>query len=430
MIILHCTLYIFYLTIFLWVIFRWQFFETEELTKIQLSFFFLLKVVAGVALTLVYTYYYTDNSKADIYRYFNDSKIISQVLFQDVKCWFKIMSGIGAYDEDAFSYLVHTQYFSHTSADAVTDNTLIIRINVLLNYFSFSNIFINTLFFNFFCFVGLVALYKSLVKYFQHEQKLLAITIFLLPSVVFWSSGLLKEALLFSAIGLGIYLSTTSAKILSRLAGLFFFTLLLFIKPAVFFSLFLAGGIYFSLRFFFQNETPFTRSKTKIALLVVWLAVTVAVVLKSSSLCEKLIDKRNEFVQLATDENAGSLLNTEILSVDCHSLLSVLPSAFVNSILRPFVWESGGAFQKIFAVENALVFLFILFFLIHYFKFPQREKLLLAVFLFSFALLNYFLIGITVPVVGAIVHYRVIATPFLFLGLLCFVSLEKNISKQ
>ncbi|MCX6199913.1 MAG: hypothetical protein NTY88_11950 [Bacteroidetes bacterium] len=427
---IHSVLYAFYLLLFLWLIFKWKFFETENISRKHFAFFFLIKVTAGICLTLIYTYYYTDPSKADIYRYFNDSKIISQVLFQNFHCWLKIMSGYGAYDADAFSYLVHTQYFSHTSADAATDNTFIIRLNVLLNYLSYSNIFINTLFFNFFCFIGLTGLFKSLLKYFITTPLLLCIPIYLLPSVVFWSSGLLKESLLFTCLGLGIYLLTCFDKVLLRIVSLIFFSLLLFIKPAVFLCLIAATGIYLTLQLFLIKETPFSKRRTGAIVICFWLIAICILASKSSSLCEKIIDKRNEFVFLALQENAGSLIDQRIFSANCTQLFSITPAAVVNSILRPFIWEKNNAFQFLFAFENFAFILLLLYLLIRYFKLPKKEKSLPAVFFFTFAFLIYIAIGLTVPVAGAIVHYRVIASPFLFLGLLFFVSLEKKISNK
>lgn len=424
---IHVALYTFYLLLFLWFIFKSKFFETETISRKHFAFFFLLKVAAGICLTLVYTFYYTDPTKADIYRYFNDSKIISQVLFQNARCWLKIMSGYGAYDPDAFRYLVHTQYFSHTSADAATDNTFIIRLNVLLNYLSFSNIFINTLFFNFFCFIGLTGLFKSLLKYFSTTPLLLCIPIYLLPSVVFWSSGLLKESLLFTCLGLGIYFLTCFDTILPRIISLVFFSLLLFIKPVVFLCLIAAGGIYLTLQLFLIEETTFTKRRTRAAVICFWLMTIYVLTFKSSSLCQKVIDKRNEFVFLAMQENAGSLIDQRIFSTNCTQLFSITPAAVVNSILRPFIWEKNNAFQFLFAFENLAFIVFLIYLLIRHFRIPEKEKLLPAVFFLTFSFLNYLIIGLTVPVTGAIVHYRVIASPFLLLGLLFFISLEKKI---
>ncbi len=163
-VIFHAALYLLYLTLFVWLIFKWKFFAVEGTNKKHFAFFFLLKIIAGVSLTLIYTWCYTDQAKADIYRYFNDSKIISTVLFTDPVAWLKIMTGYGIDEPEVFKYVLPTQYFSHPGADIVTNNTFIIRVSVLLNYFSFSNIFINTLFLNFISFIGLTALFKAGAK--------------------------------------------------------------------------------------------------------------------------------------------------------------------------------------------------------------------------------------------------------------------------
>jgi hypothetical protein len=135
-----------------------------------------------------------------------------------------------------------------------------------------------------------------------------------------------------------------------------------------------------------------------------------------------LIEKRNEFVELALKENAGSYFDAQLLEPSVTNLIKLIPEAFVSSVLRPFVWDGGKAFQKIFAVEN-LFFLLLLVVSLRYFKFPKEEKLLLCLCFLFFALANYITIGITVPVMGAIVHYRVIATPFLLLAILMAVDL-------
>ena len=182
--IFHTALYLLYFALFVWAIFKWKFFEIEGANKKHFAFFFLLKVAAGILLTLIYTYYYTDLAKADIYRYFNDSKVISSVLFVDPVAWLKIMTGCGIDEPEVFKYVLPTQYFSHPVNDIVTNNTFIIRLSVLLNYFSFSNIYINTLFLNFISFIGLTALFKELRTYFSQFQQILYVPLFLLPSVL------------------------------------------------------------------------------------------------------------------------------------------------------------------------------------------------------------------------------------------------------
>ncbi len=415
--IFHVVLYLLYLTFFMWAIFKWSFFEVEGANKKHFVFFFLLKVVAGISLTLVYTYYYTDQQKADIYRYFNDSKIISSILFTDPVAWFKIMSGYGIGEQDVFKYLLSTQYFSHPGSDIVTNNTFIIRVNVLLNYLSFSNIYINTLFLNFISFIGLTALYKVLRNYFSGFQQILYVPLFLLPSVLFWSSGLLKESLLFTGIGFYLYAWLNHELAVFKRVALILVALLLlfFVKIQVAGILLLCSLLLPSKKFTFSFS---------MRLIILFVLVLTGSYFLGNHVSELLIEKRNEFVELALKENAGSYFDTNVIEPSVANLLKLLPEAFINSVLRPFVWDGGKVFQKVFAVEN-LFFLFLLINPLRFFKLPKGEKLMLCIFFLLFALFNYIVIGITVPIMGAIVHYRVIAEPFLLLAVMLCVDLER-----
>jgi hypothetical protein len=127
---LHSSLYIVYLLLLCLFIRGNRFFKDENLKANEiLPHFFLIKVIAGILLTLLYTYYYTDQSKSDIYRYFNDSKVISQLLFTEPKAWISAITGFELHNPEMFKHITDTQYFSHPENDIATDNSLIIRIS-------------------------------------------------------------------------------------------------------------------------------------------------------------------------------------------------------------------------------------------------------------------------------------------------------------
>jgi len=419
---IHAALYFLYLATFLCLIYRGKFFDLEGTNKKHFAFFFLLKVVAGVFLTLIYTYYYTDRAKADIYRFFNDSKIISPLLFSQPVAWLKIMTGYGINEPEVFKHLLPTQYFSHPGLDIVTNNTFIIRVNVLLNYFSFSNIYINTLFLNFISFIGLTALFKVLRPYFSSFQQILYVPLFLLPSVVFWSSGLLKESLLFT--GLAMFLQVYLCQPFESLRQLFLtgmvsiaglFILILTKLPVAVVALVISGIVL-------QIRKPSVYARTIALFLLV--IVIASVYWYGNYVCSLLLDKRNEFIELALQENAGSILDTHMIESIPVSLLKLLPVALTEAVFRPFVWSSGKIFEKAFAFEN-LLFLLLCILPLRWFKIPTGERLMLSLCFLLFAFCNYLVIGITVPITGAIVHYRVIAAPFLLLAVLLCVDLKK-----
>lgn len=420
---LHAVLFLALLVFLLWLISRSSFFEIEGGRREHLYAFFLLKVIAGTGLILIYTYYYTDPSKADIYRYFNDSVIISRLLFKEPLVWLKIMAGTGLTEEVTFNYLRQTMYYAHPSHDWVTDNTFIIRINVLLNYFSVCNIYINCLLLNFASFCGLVALFKTLTPYFKGKVRLLYIPLFLIPSVVFWSSGPLKEQLLFALIGFYVYALNNGIfkhRMFDFILAACMLLLMLVVKPPM--------AILLLACTFFLPVFQLSDTKRLLALFfAAGLFVAVAVSLDwHYKACDLLIDKRNEFVQLASQENAGSFFDNAIIDMGCGNLLRLIPSALTNALFRPFVWDKWNALQMVFAVENIFFLGLIAYLLLRYFKLPNTSDMrLLAAFCLLFAFANYLLIGLTVPIMGAIVHYRIIPAVFLLVGVLCFVDVAR-----
>lgn len=399
---------------FLRFIYGCRLFKVEGVSPLHLAAFFLLKVLAGGLLTLIYTYYYTDTAKSDIYRYFNDSVVISKLLFQAPVHWAKIMLGIDMHNPETFSYLVHTHYFDHPGSDMATNNKLIIRLISLFNYLSYYNIYINTLLFNFVSVIGLVALLKALRQYFTGNVRWLYIPLFLLPSMVFWSSGLLKEQLLFAFIGFYIYVSCNSAyTILIRIVlSIIIIAAVFYVKPSVAICLFVASAFL---------PVPNLDSKKRLIGIAASIACLVAIAIITDwhyDICNMFLSKRNEFVALAISEGAGSSLDNTIYDPGCGNLFALIPSALVNTMLRPFVWNGGSVFQLAFAIENLFFIGLLLYITVRYFCLPNGNGALFVLFCLSFAILNYLIIGLTVPIMGAVVHYRIIAAPFLLLAVL------------
>ena len=417
---LYSVLFLCYSALFVRLIFSASFFAIAGVKKMHLAFFFVLKVAGGLVLTSVYTFYYTDTSKADIYRYFIDSKIISSLLFTHPLVWLRVMFSLYPLNANTFQYLQPTLYVSHPVNDFITSNTLLIKIISLLNYFSFYNIFIDTLLLNCITFTALVLFLKGLTPYFKAFPQILYWPLFLLPSVVFWSSGLLKEALLFT--GVSLYLSqwlndkndNIGRNLVISAPGFLIVGLTKVYVAVVLFacSILLPAR---NVRSFFV-----VRAVVAIALcLGCWFYFS------HYPVCQLLADKRNEFVALSIAEHSSSALDTMMITPDCDHIVGIMPSAMVNAVLRPFIWENGNMLQMLFAIENLFLMVAVLCLLLFYFKVPESNKIWLALFCFSFAALNYSGIGITVPVLGAIVHYRVVAVPFLLLSVLLITDLDK-----
>jgi hypothetical protein len=86
-------------------------------------------------------------------------------------------------------------YFSHNSVTFIL---------TFLNFFSFDNLYIDTLLFAFPVFLGNIALYRMFRRRFPADP-LTAVTVFLLPSTLFWTSCIHREGVLYMALGFLFY---------------------------------------------------------------------------------------------------------------------------------------------------------------------------------------------------------------------------------
>lgn len=98
------------------------------------------------------------------------------------------------------------------------------------------------------------------------------------------------------------------------------------------------------------------------------------------------------------------------------SIFALFPEAFMNVFFRPFIFDVENVFSFFACAENFVIILLILIVLWN-FKKPEKsiQKIIIFSFLFVFTL--YTLVGLTTPVLGAAVRYKVPAIPFLILSL-------------
>ena len=196
---------------------------------------------------------------------------------------------------------------------------------------------------------------------------------------------------------------------------------LYFLKPFV--------ALSFLVSFYIMSVFYFRGYIRIISILVAVLGVFVFLHAHDTFICQimsSIIAKRNEFVTLGLKMKAGSLVDSQLYSGSCLMPLKLLPAGMYDMFFQPFIC-SHGLFEKLFGTENLIVLLFTIL-TCFFFKIPKRSKLRLAAFCFIFFMLNYMLIGITVPIIGALVRYKVFGLLFYLVFVICFLDLNKIIS--
>lgn len=87
----------------------------------------------------------------------------------------------------------------------LNDNRTPIRVNAIIMLFSFGNYAVHAFVMLAISFIGQFAFYKTFKHYFAKKEIILAIILFLTPSILFWTSGVLKEPIAICLLGLFTY---------------------------------------------------------------------------------------------------------------------------------------------------------------------------------------------------------------------------------
>lgn len=193
------------------LVYKHTFFKDAQLSLKFIYALIAIKAIGCLAYYWVYFCYFPIGQNGDSASTLEDAKVIYNALPEHPTDFMKIILGLHSESE---SDPLYGTYFKQIQkwgrADVSTefflnDNRTPIRINALIMLFSFGSYAVHALVMLMLSFVGQFAFYKTFKRFFSGKEILLAIVVFLSPSVLFWSSGVLKEPIALGLMGVFIY---------------------------------------------------------------------------------------------------------------------------------------------------------------------------------------------------------------------------------
>jgi len=394
--------------------------DNLSLPRYFLPLVFTVKIFASFALVWIFTNYYPERNKSDVFKYFDAGNVVYASLSENPLHYFQIITGIGGDSEALEIYYDKCDYWN-SRFELFNDNKTIIRANALIRLLSYNSIHVHNLLFSLMGILGCIFLYQTISKYINKQKSIIyALILFLFPSLVFWTSSAMKEALLI--LGFGLYVrqlfrlfdnGVSTKNILLFLLSLFillqikYYVLVCLIVPT-FYILFCRLKQSMNL---FRYRALFYSSFTIILLASAFFADPVLSI---------LLNKRNDFIQLAIDEGSGSLIHTVQYGGVFESVKIMFEGA-VAVLFRPLLIEIKNVMYIIPALET-LLFTFLALYISY--KLIRKKNKITAVisglpsFFLLVAVQLSLLIGFTVPVLGAIVRYRLPVYLSLFLAMI------------
>ena len=194
---------LFYLFFFNFLIYRFKKFQFRNYKPIVTHLLFNLKFIVGIFIWFIYTFYYKDVQNNDVHKFYNDALILNTVAQENPKALSELMiKDNGSLNE----YTSPMKNWDRNFDEApFNENRTIIRLNTLLMFVSFKTYFVHTLFFCFISLLGWILLTNSIFSFVDTKNSILALPVLFLPSVLFWTSGVMKEPLLVLGLGLLFY---------------------------------------------------------------------------------------------------------------------------------------------------------------------------------------------------------------------------------
>ena len=305
------------------------------------------------------------------------------------------------------------------------------KIVAVLNLASLTTTWVNALYFSLFSFVGAWQLAKTVGRIFPQTPAAAGMAFLLWPSVVFWSSGITKEAVVLGSgtwlVAVFVTLAFGTAPLApARRAGLVGAGLLLALlhfKMRYFFAVPLLAALAGLAGVQLLQRLGVVRARWAQALVLAavlgagaWLVPQLSPAFRLNKFTHQVVTIYEHNLSLSLDKPHFEYPH---LRPTLESVVRHAPLAAANALTRPWLGESAQPLYLVAALENAalLLGLGLAAWAVVRGR-PGRLPFGLTASLLVFCLVLAFLIGITTPNLGTLHRYRSGLLPYLLLLLL------------
>ncbi len=397
---------------------------------------FWIKMLASILFMLYYTYLTGGDSRS---LYFTEGKNLFHLLLRDGSNWKYFFSKGSDFNETLAAFNYNIGYYRSES------NFMIIRLTALLSFVTFGYYTLIGLFFAMFAYSGLWRLFLFFYNIRPHLHKAFALSILFFPSVIFWSSGLIKDSITIGALGWFTYSLSRllGGKNIARNGIMVFVSVYLMVVVKVYILLAYAP--------FYLLFLLISKLKVVKAVFIKYI-MTIGIITASIFIFSKTYDSYQEELDQYAVENLTSSISSLNQVIEVRTgrsgaesnfklgaefdgtfpgLLKIAPFALVATFYRPFIWEASKISQLMAAVESLLLIYFTLMIFFKIGPFKVIKYVLsdqIVIFSLLFALTFGLFVGASTLNFGTLVRYKIPCMPFYAIAL--FILYDKVKAKK
>jgi hypothetical protein len=248
---------------------------------------------------------------------------------------------------------------------------------------------------------------------------------FLIPSALFWGSGILKDTITMAAFNILLYHVYFLLKLgnfgVKKVVIILLMSILIFKLKSYIIIAFVPCLAYMVYKFF---ENKISNGVVRVSLRPVLLAVfgfviyfgLIGIADNSEKYKLESLEQQTRGFHTWHTTTAGSAYNLGEIEYTAASVASKIPAALNVSFFRPYFWESRNFVMLISAIESSTFFLLFIYALfkwkLNLLKGFDRSPFLIG--LLIFILLFGFAIGFTSYNFGALMRYKIPISPLAF----------------
>jgi len=296
---------------------------------------------------------------------------------------------------------------------------IIYKVLAFTNIFSRGNYYINSLFFNFVSFISSILFYKVFINVYPAKKWQVIIGCFLLPSTLYFGSGIHKDLIVLTALSafcyslyFGLMKGFTGKKIIYLLLS---FVTILFIRNFIAVIL-----LPCAITWVIVDYYKLSAIKTFAALFVAGIVGTILLQQFSPKINPLLtvVKKQQAFFALG---KANTDYKMDSLQPTIKSFTEQAPSALRHSFLSPYPNEFHNFYLNLFSLEMMTYWVLFLLMLFNpnKIKYSKQEFIVFGV---AFTFLIFLFTGYITPAAGALIRYRSIYFPFIITPILCNIN--------
>jgi hypothetical protein len=411
---------------------------TDQITRIYFFPALTAKIIGAIALGFVYQFYYNGG---DTFAYHtHGSREVWHAFCESPSLGLRLLFSNGKFEPDFYYYSESIWFFRDQSAFAI------VRIAALFDLLTFSSYSGTAALFAVLSFTGGWMLFQTFYKIQPALHIWTALSVFFIPSCIFWGSGILKDTVTLAFLGMGTY-SFYETLILRKLhlGYILLFILSVFIifsiKKYILISFLLAAVIWV----FFQYFSLVKSIILKILLLPI---IAIFCIFSGYALVNEIVSDDSKYalnnlaktaqvtaydIHYWTGKDAGSGYTLGELDGTFGGLVKLAPQAINVSLYRPYFWEVRNPLMLLSAIESFVILMITVFVLLNvraktfiYLQIPE------IAFCMTFALIFAFGVGVSTYNFGSLVRYKIPLEPFymLAIGFLYFNWKQKAVEDE